>query len=127
MDWAWQLEHGKQPPLPGKSPYQYKSDLDKEVKEQVTKGIQKIGGRSPRVLVIGSLGRCGSGAIECCLQAGLSEENLVQWDLAETKGGGPFVEIRQVWTLHLVLFSRITYGIQYAREMMTNTLINASK
>lgn len=106
MDWAWQLEHGKQPPLPGKSPYQHKSDLDKEVKEQVTKAIHKIGGKSPRVLIIGSLGRCGRGAIECCLQAGLLEENLLQWDVAETsKGDGPFIEIRQVWTLHLIVLS----------------------
>ena len=103
MDWAWQIEHGEQPALPGKSPYQYKSDLDKEVKEQVTKGIRETGGKPPRVLIIGSLGRCGRGAIECCLQAGLSEENILQWDLAETSHGGPFVEIRQVQTLHLVM------------------------
>ena len=96
MDWAWQLEHEKQPVLPGKSPYQYKSDLDKEVKEQVARGLRETGGTPPRVLIIGSLGRCGRGAIECCLQAGLSEENILKWDLAETSHGGPFVEIRQV-------------------------------
>lgn len=95
MDWAWQIEHGEQPALPGKSPYQYKSDLDKEVKEQVTKGIRQIGGEPPRVLIIGSLGRCGRGAIECCLQAGLLEGSILQWDLAETSHGGPFVEIRE--------------------------------
>lgn len=94
MDWAWQLEHGKQPPLPGKLHYQYKGDLDKEVKEQVSKGVRKISGKSPRVLIIGSLGRCGRGAVECCLQAGLLEENILQWDVAETKGGGPLFAIR---------------------------------
>ena len=61
MNWAWQIEHGKEPPLPGKKHYHYKDDLDKEVKEQVSKGAQKNGGRLPRVLVIGALGRCGTG------------------------------------------------------------------
>ena len=64
------------------------------MKEQVTEAVEKTGGKLPRVLIIGSLGRCGRGAIECCLQAGLLEENLVKWDLAETKAGGPFAEIR---------------------------------
>lgn len=61
MDWAWQLEHGKEHPLPGKTYYHYKDDLDKEVKEQMSKGVHKNGGRMPRVIVTGALGRCGTG------------------------------------------------------------------
>ena len=61
LDWAWQLEHENQEPLPSKSHYQQKSELDAEVKEQVSKGVQKNKGKSPRVLVIGALGRCGKG------------------------------------------------------------------
>lgn len=61
LDWAWQLEHGTKEALPSKSHYQHKSDLDSEVKEQVSKGVQKNKGKPPRVLVIGALGRCGSG------------------------------------------------------------------
>ena len=125
MDWAWQLEHGKQPPLPGKSHYQYKKDLDREVKEQVTKGIQKNAGISPRVHIIGSLGRCGRGAIECCIQAGLLEENLLQWDLAETKVGGPFVEIRQV-RRSTEVFGSILHpiGTRDSNELLSLTLLN---
>lgn len=63
MDWAWQIEHGKEQPLPGKSHYHHKDQLDKEVKEQVLQGAQKNGGRLPRVLVTGALGRCGSGFV----------------------------------------------------------------
>ncbi len=61
LDWAWQLEHGKKEDIPSKSHYQRKSDLDSEVKEQVSKGVQKNRGKPPRVLVIGALGRCGRG------------------------------------------------------------------
>ncbi len=61
LDWAWQLEHGNKKALPGKGHYQRKSDLDSEVKEQVSKGVQKNKGKPPRVLVIGALGRCGRG------------------------------------------------------------------
>ncbi len=63
MDWAWQLEQGNNTPLPGKSHYAFKDDLDKEVKELVSKGAAKNGGRLPRVLVTGALGRCGKGSV----------------------------------------------------------------
>ena len=38
MDWAWQLEHGAQTPLPGKKPYNTENDLLKEVKSDDEKG-----------------------------------------------------------------------------------------
>jgi saccharopine dehydrogenase (NAD+, L-lysine-forming) len=41
------------------------------------------------------LGRCGKGAVDLCKQIGLPDENIIQWDLAETKqyGPGPFPQI----------------------------------
>ncbi|KAJ3199648.1 Saccharopine dehydrogenase [Entophlyctis luteolus] len=50
-------------------------------------------GRLPRVMVMGALGRCGSGATDFLLSAGLPAENITQWDINETKAGGPFAEI----------------------------------
>lgn len=50
-------------------------------------------GSPPRVLIIGALGRCGSGAVDLCLKAGIPEENVLKWDMAETAKGGPFSEI----------------------------------
>lgn len=50
-------------------------------------------GREPRVLVIGALGRCGKGAVDLCLKIGISAENVLKWDMAETAKGGPFIEI----------------------------------
>lgn len=55
--------------------------------------IVKKSGREPRVLVIGALGRCGRGAVDLCLKAGISIENVLKWDMAETAKGGPFNEI----------------------------------
>lgn len=45
------------------------------------------------MLVIGALGRCGRGAVDLCLKVGISTENVLKWDMAETAKGGPFIEI----------------------------------
>ncbi|KAL8769013.1 MAG: hypothetical protein Q9209_004930 [Squamulea sp. 1 TL-2023] len=95
-DWAWQLQHGAEIPLPGKKPYNTESDLLKEVKSDVAAGIGKNDGKAPQILIIGSLGRCGRGAIDLCLAAGIPETNLLKWDLAETSAkDGPYEEIRE--------------------------------
>ncbi len=59
------------------------------------KGLAKTKDEYPRVLVIGSLGRCGRGALDLCRAVGVPESNLLKWDMDETKKGGPFVEIRE--------------------------------
>lgn len=50
-------------------------------------------GQNPRVIVIGALGRCGTGAVDLCRQVGLPESDILKWDMAETARGGPFEEI----------------------------------
>ncbi|CAG8774524.1 15722_t:CDS:2, partial [Funneliformis caledonium] len=52
-----------------------------------------VRGRSPRVMVMGALGRCGKGAVEFAQRAGIQDENIIKWDIEETKKGGPFKEI----------------------------------
>ena len=47
-------------------------------------------GAKPRVLIIGALGRVGSGAGALCDALGLS---VTRWDMAETAHGGPFPEV----------------------------------
>lgn len=51
------------------------------------------GGKMPKVLVMGALGRCGTGACNFARKAGVPEENIIKWDINETKKGGPFPEI----------------------------------
>ncbi|KAI6870944.1 Saccharopine dehydrogenase [Hortaea werneckii] len=91
MTWAWQLTHGKDEPLPGVTPYENEGLLIKDVKEAVESGKAKAG-HLPRVLVIGALGRCGRGAVDLCVKAGL--EDIIKWDLPETSAkSGPYQEI----------------------------------
>ncbi|MCL7409583.1 saccharopine dehydrogenase [Marivivens donghaensis] len=49
-----------------------------------------LNGRPTTALIIGALGRVGSGAAALCEAAGIS---VTKWDMAETASGGPFPEI----------------------------------
>jgi saccharopine dehydrogenase (NAD+, L-lysine-forming) len=49
-----------------------------------------LNGQTPTSLIIGALGRVGTGATDLCEALGLS---VTGWDMAETSSGGPFPEI----------------------------------
>jgi saccharopine dehydrogenase (NAD+, L-lysine-forming) len=49
-----------------------------------------LGADRPRVLIIGALGRVGTGAGDLCGALGLP---VTGWDMAETAHGGPFPEV----------------------------------
>lgn len=53
---------------------------------------QALSGGKPTALIIGALGRVGSGATDLCHALGLA---VTGWDIAETASGGPFPEILQ--------------------------------
>jgi saccharopine dehydrogenase (NAD+, L-lysine forming) len=90
--WAWQLNNPPSKPFPGVKPYANQDLLLDDVRSKVAEGESKAG-HKPRVLVIGALGRCGSGAVDLCREAGIPEESILKWDMAETAKGGPFTEI----------------------------------
>ena len=50
------------------------------------------GTERPRAIVIGALGRVGTGASDLCSALGVA---VTKWDMAETASGGPFPEILQ--------------------------------
>lgn len=52
--------------------------------------LNAIGADRPRAIVIGALGRVGTGASDLCQAMGVP---VTQWDMAETASGGPFPEI----------------------------------
>ncbi|KAK9466470.1 hypothetical protein V1512DRAFT_239559 [Lipomyces arxii] len=93
LDWAWQLEHTE--PLPAVDWYPNETALVTDVKSTVDGVVARTGAKMPTVLVIGALGRCGSGAIDLLRKVGIPEENMVKWDMAETAKGGPFQEVVQ--------------------------------
>ena len=73
----------KNGPFPSVSSYPNENDLIADVKKAVVQGLEKTG-KAPRVLIIGALGRCGSGAVDLCLRAGVPTENVIKWDLVRT-------------------------------------------
>ena len=48
--------------------------------------------KRPRAIIIGALGRVGTGAADLCAAMGVE---VTKWDMAETASGGPFPEILQ--------------------------------
>jgi saccharopine dehydrogenase (NAD+, L-lysine-forming) len=92
LAWAHQL---LQPgtPLPSISSYPSTESLVATVKTAVTSALPQNFNQYPRVIIIGALGRCGTGAVDLCLAAGIPASSLLKWDMAETAGGGPFAEI----------------------------------
>ena len=91
--WAYQLKNPSATEgLAAVSSYANQDLLLADVRSHLEEGA-KIAGRQPRVLVIGALGRCGRGAVDLCTQAGIPDENILKWDMAETAKGGPFSEI----------------------------------
>jgi len=54
--------------------------------------LNATGAPRPTAIVIGALGRVGSGASDLCAAMGVA---TTKWDMAETASGGPFPEILQ--------------------------------
>ncbi|KAG5926836.1 hypothetical protein E4U42_002914 [Claviceps africana] len=100
-NWAWQLANpGKKLPAvatftDGKGYYVNEKELVEQIRKDLEAG-EKILGRKPTAFVLGALGRCGRGACDLFIKAGLPEENITRWDLAETRDRqGPYEEIAQ--------------------------------
>jgi saccharopine dehydrogenase (NAD+, L-lysine forming) len=94
-------------------------------------------GKGVKALVMGALGRCGKGAIDCLRKIGLEESvflfspliitrssfsqysvDILQWDMAETAQGGPFPEI-----LDVDIFINCIYLSTQIPAFITNELI----
>ncbi len=58
----------------------------------LTEEMRSIDAVPPKAIVIGALGRVGTGASDLCEAMGLA---VTRWDMAETASGGPFPQIMQ--------------------------------
>jgi saccharopine dehydrogenase (NAD+, L-lysine forming) len=58
----------------------------------LTAEMRRIAGDRPRAIVIGALGRVGTGASDLCEAMGMQ---VTRWDMAETASGGPFPQIME--------------------------------
>jgi saccharopine dehydrogenase (NAD+, L-lysine-forming) len=93
LDWAFKQLHSDSENLPGVTPYPNEQELIADVKKLLNEALAKNGNVYPTALVIGALGRCGSGAIDLFKKVGIPDENVAKWDMAETAKGGPFQQI----------------------------------
>lgn len=88
--WISQLKKEECPPL---SAFNDKRKLLKEISNEIN-SIKTL----PSAIVIGSLGRVGTGVCDFCEESSL---NIKKWDLVETSSGGPFPEVLN----HEILFN----------------------
>lgn len=84
--WCGQ-QAGQVPPLGPVQTYPTREPLLAELRDALARGDDR-----PEFLVIGALGRSGSGACDLAETLGLA---VTKWDMAETASGGPFPEIQQ--------------------------------
>lgn len=93
LAWAHQLAH-PETLLPAIPSFPSQSAVVDTVTSRLLSSIDiHNNGQPPCVLVIGALGRCGSGAVDFCLAAGVPSSCILEWDMAETARGGPFSQI----------------------------------
>lgn len=83
--WCGQML-GRQPVVPRLGDYPNRDALIAELGTELAQAAATAG-RRPGVIVIGALGRSGSGAVALAKALGLE---TTEWDMAETKVGGPF-------------------------------------
>ena len=84
---------GRDPVVPPLHTYASRDALLAELREELvdaTNAATSDAGRRPTAMVIGALGRVGSGACGLADALGLA---VTRWDMAETAVGGPFAEI----------------------------------
>ncbi|MFT6434281.1 MAG: hypothetical protein ACJAVI_002329 [Candidatus Azotimanducaceae bacterium] len=86
MTWCGQQRREK-PPLVSLESYPHVDELIAYLKTSLEQFDD-----TPSMVVIGALGRSGSGAVALADQLGI---NVSKWDLAETASGGPFPELLQ--------------------------------
>ncbi|MES0862296.1 saccharopine dehydrogenase [Ruegeria sp. SCPT10] len=107
--WAAQQRGEECPPV---GVYSDKDALNTELLAE----LDAIGTDRPRAIVIGALGRVGTGAADLCEAMGVS---VTKWDMAETASGGPFPEILDHDLFLNCIFARPGTPVFVPREALT--------
>lgn len=116
--WDWALRNSTGKPLGPVKPFKNENELVNTIK----KDLDKVAGKKmPTAMVIGALGRSGKGAVDCFRKLGLPESSIRQWDINETKRGGPYDEI-----LESDVFVNCIYLTKKIAPFLTVDQINAT-
>ncbi len=78
--------------------------------------LDATGAKRPSAIVIGALGRVGTGAADLCEAMGV---RVTKWDLAETASGGPFPEILDHDLFLNCIFARPGTPVFVLKEALT--------
>ncbi|NOD63821.1 MULTISPECIES: saccharopine dehydrogenase [unclassified Ruegeria] len=78
--------------------------------------LDATGAERPTAIVIGALGRVGTGAADLCEAMGVA---VTKWDMAETASGGPFPEILDHDLFLNCIFARPGTPVFVPREALT--------
>ncbi|KAI9487776.1 MAG: hypothetical protein EXX96DRAFT_593738 [Benjaminiella poitrasii] len=103
-------------------PYPNEDALITYTKDRLAFAVASNRGEYPKVMVMGALGRCGTGACDFARKAGIPEENIIQWDINETKKGGPFAEI-----IEADIFVNCIYLNQKIPPFITQEMIDGER
>ncbi|WP_171093329.1 MULTISPECIES: saccharopine dehydrogenase [unclassified Ruegeria] len=78
--------------------------------------LDATGAERPTAIVIGALGRVGTGAADLCEAMGVA---VTKWDMAETASGGPFPEVLDHDLFLNCIFARPGTPVFVPREALT--------
>lgn len=90
---SWAYKHGLLGKLPPVKPSLNAKALCSDINARVIAAAAKNGDRLPKVVIVGSSGRCGKGAVDAALAIGIPETHVIRWERSETKKGGPFPKL----------------------------------
>jgi len=112
--------------FPSVSPYMSEDDMVNHLKNQLQliakqRGVVEV---QPKVLIIGSSGRCGKGAAYILERVGLPSGNIVRWTRQDTHRGGPFPEILSYDIFVNCIFLSKKIPPFLTREMLLNNARN---
>ncbi|KAI9344274.1 hypothetical protein BDR26DRAFT_835716 [Obelidium mucronatum] len=119
--WCHKVLAGDDVKFPAINHFNDDKALIKHIKDRLDLAVKKFG-RIPRVMVMGALGRCGSGATDFFRHVSIPEENIIKWDLAETKAGGPFPQILDADIFVNCIYLSVPIPPFVTSEMVKNTV-----
>mmetsp|Transcript_21573 Transcript_21573/g.52811 ORF Transcript_21573/g.52811 Transcript_21573/m.52811 type:complete len:837 (-) Transcript_21573:282-2792(-) len=90
--WQWAMQKLGKPAIADLKSWKSKEAMCDTVRSAL-KEVEEKKGLKASALIIGALGRCGKGATWVAEQCGVTP---IKWDMAETKGGGPFKQLLEV-------------------------------
>lgn len=131
-DWCFKQTHSDSEELGAVSPYPNENELIKDLNRDYIQAISQNGGEVPKFIIIGALGRCGSGAVDFLKKVGIPDDHITKWDMAETAPGGPFKEIVEADIfINCIYLSKpispfINYDILNKKDRKLRTVVDVS-